>query len=80
MPSVLQGLSHAAKEFGSADPNLVLITAALDQHESQKESPMLDVEGLQRLGDTSSPNPVDEPMHDAHAEVGIRQAPDTKRL
>ena len=41
---------------------------------------MLDVEGPQGPGDTSTPNPVDEPMHDAHAEVGLGQRPDSQPL
>jgi hypothetical protein len=30
----------------------------------------LDVEGMQGPGDTFNPNPIDEPMHDGHAEIG----------
>ena len=37
---------------------------------------MVDVEGPQGPGDTSIPSPVDEPMHDAHGEVGLGQRPD----
>ena len=31
-------------------------------------------------GDTSIPNPIDEPMHDAHVEVGLGQRPDIQPL
>ena len=41
---------------------------------------MSDVEGLQRPGDTSTPNQIDEPMHDAHAEIGLGQGPDAEPL
>ena len=41
---------------------------------------MLDVEGSQRPGNTSIPNPIDEPMHDAHAEVGLGERPDKRPL
>ena len=41
---------------------------------------MVDVEGPQGPGDTSTPNPVDEPMHDVHAEVGLGQRPDSQPL
>ena len=41
---------------------------------------MLDVEGLQGPGDTSTPNQIDEPMHDAHAEIGLGQGPDAEPL
>ena len=36
----------------------------------------IDAEGPQGPGDASNPTPVDEPMHDAHAETGLGQAPD----
>ena len=35
----------------------------------------LDVEGPQRLSDTSNPKSIDEPMHDAHVEIGLEQGP-----
>ena len=41
---------------------------------------MLDVEGLQGPGDTSTPNQIDEPMHDAHGEVGLGQELDIEPL
>ena len=79
-PSVPQGHSPIAGEFGSTDPNPVPANSPLDQHEYQKDSPMPNVEGLQGPGDTSYPNPVDESMHDAHAEVGLGQKLDTEPL
>ena len=44
------------------------------------DKPMLDFKGPQGLGDTSTPNLVDDPMHDAHAEVGLEQRPDNQPL
>ena len=41
---------------------------------------MLDVEGPQGHDDTSTPNQIDEPMHDAHAEVGLGQSLDFEPL
>ena len=41
---------------------------------------MLDVESLQGPIDTSTPNQVDEPMHDAHAEIGLGQGPNAEPL
>lgn len=35
----------------------------------------LDVEGPQRLSDTSYPKSIDELMHDAHVEIGLEQGP-----
>ena len=54
-------------------------TAVVDGQVEQRgtdDTQMLDVEGPQGPGDTSIPTPVDEPMHDAHAETGLGQAPD----
>jgi hypothetical protein len=36
----------------------------------------IDAEGPQGPGDASNPPPVDEPMHDAHAETGVGLRPD----
>lgn len=33
------------------------------------------IEGLQGHGNTSTPNLVDDPMYDVHAEGGLRQGP-----
>ena len=41
---------------------------------------MLNVEGMQGPGNTSTPNQVNEPMHDAHVKVGLGQGHDTKPL
>lgn len=41
---------------------------------------MLDVEGLQRRTDISIPNQINEPMHDAHEEVGLNQGHDIEPL
>ena len=41
---------------------------------------MVDAEGPQGPGDASTPNPIDEPMHDEHAEVGLGQRPDSQPL
>ena len=60
----------AAGQFGSSDPNSSSPQVAQDVH-------MVDAEGPQGLGDASTPNPVDDPMHDAHAEAGLGQGPDT---
>jgi hypothetical protein len=59
--------------FGSADPNPVLA-------QTRDDEAMPNVEGPQGPGDTSTPNPVDEPMHDEHAEVGLGQRPDNQPL
>jgi hypothetical protein len=59
--------------FGSANPNPVLA-------QSRDDEAMPDVEGPQGPGDTSTPNPVDEPMHVEHAEVGSGQRPDNQPL
>jgi hypothetical protein len=69
-----------AGQFGSGDPNLGAGQSSLDQHGCEKDTTMLDVEGLQGPGDTSTPNQVDEPMHDAHAEIGLGQGPDPEPL
>ena len=45
-----------------------------------EDDAMVDAEGPQGPGDASTPNPVDEPMHDAHAEVGLGQRPDSQPL
>ena len=66
--------------FGSADPNPVAAQSSMDQHGSERDTPMPDVEGPQGPGETSTPIPIDEPMHDAHAEVGLGEGPDTERL
>lgn len=41
---------------------------------------MLDVEDPQGRGDTSIPNPINEPVHDAHADVRLGQGPNIERL
>lgn len=41
---------------------------------------MVEAEGSQGPGDASTLNPIDEPMHDGHAEVGLSQRPDTQPL
>ena len=68
-----QGASHEMKEFGSANPNLV-------EGSTGEDAVMMDVEGLQGPGDTSISTPIDEPMHDAHAEVKLGQRPDIQPL
>ena len=78
--TVRQGQSHDAGEFGSSDPNPVAAQSSMDQHGSERDTPMPDVEGPQGPGETSTPIPIDEPMHDAHAEVGLGEGPDTERL
>ena len=50
--------------FGSADPSPTAAPELVDET-------MVEVERQQRPGDTSTLNPVDEPMHDAHAEAGL---------
>ena len=55
--------------FGLADPNPMAGLESVDVT-------MVDVESQQGPGDTSHPNQVNEPMHDAHAEVDLRQRPD----
>ena len=77
---VPQGTSPDAGQFGSGDPNPGAAQSALEEHGSQRDTTMLDVEGLQGPGDTSTPNQVDEPMHDAHAEIGLGQGPDAEPL
>ena len=77
---VPQGTSPDAGQFGSADPNPGAAQSALEEHGSQGDTAMLDVEGLQGPGDTSTPNQIDEPMHDAHAEIGLGQGPDAEPL
>ena len=69
-----------AGQFGSGDPNPVEAQSSLDQHGCQKDTAMLDVEGLQGPGDTSTPKQVDETMHDAHVEIGLGQGPDPEPL
>lgn len=76
--AVPPGPSHEGGEFGSGDRNQVAAQSSVDQHES--DTPMHDVEGPQRPGDTSTPVPIDETMHVAHAEVGLGDGPDTERL
>ena len=49
--------------------------ASLLQHSSEGDTLILDIEGPQGPSDISIPNPIDEPMHDAHAEVGLGQKP-----
>ena len=41
---------------------------------------MVDVEGPQGPGDTSTPSPDDDAMHDVHAEVGLGQRADGEPL
>ena len=41
---------------------------------------MVDVEGPQEPSDISTRTPIDEPMHDAQAEVGFGQRPDSEPL
>lgn len=41
---------------------------------------MVEAEGLQGPGDTSTPNPVDESMHEPHAEAVLDQRPDSQPL
>jgi hypothetical protein len=41
---------------------------------------MLDIDGLQGPSGVSTPNPIDDTMHDAHAEVGLVQRPDTQPM
>ena len=72
-PAVPQTLSLEAREFGSADPNLVGASTSRDDA-------MVEAEGSQGPGDASTLNPIDEPMHDGHAEVGLSQRPDTQPL
>jgi len=67
-------------EFGSVDPNPAAAQPALEQQGSHVDTPMLDVEGQQGPGDSSSPNPIDEPMHIAYGEVGLRQGADVEPL
>jgi hypothetical protein len=45
-----------------------------------EDTTMVDVEGPQGPGDTSNPNPIDEHMHDTHAEVGLGQGPHAEPL
>lgn len=63
-PAVPQGNFLNAGEFGSGDSNPIVV-------ECQTDTNMLYVEGPQWLDDTSIPNQIDDPMHDAHAEVGL---------
>jgi len=72
-PVVTLSVAPETREFGSTDPNLVETHPTVDEE-------MVEVEGPQGPGDTSAPNPVDEPMHDAHAEVGLGQRPDSQPL
>ena len=44
------------------------------------DEPMVEAEGLQGPGDTSTPNPVDESMHEPHAEAVLDQRPDSQPL
>jgi hypothetical protein len=77
---VPQGASPDAGQFGSPDPNPGAAQSSLDELVSQRDTTMLDVEGLQGPGDTSTPNQIDEPMHDAYAEIGLGQGPDAQPL
>lgn len=60
--------------FGSTDPNPPAPPVPED------DVPMVEAEGLQGPGDTSTPNPVDESMHEPHAEAVLDQRPDSQPL
>ena len=66
-------VSPETRQFGSVAPNLLEAQPADDIN-------MVDVESPQEPGDTSTPNPVDEPMRDADAEVGLGQRLDNQPL
>ena len=77
---VPQGTSPNVGQFRSGDPNPIAAQSSFDQHGSQRDTTMLDVEGLQGPSDSSIPNQIDEPMHDAHAKIGLGQGPDAVPL
>ena len=70
----------ASPDAWSGDPNPGAAQSSLDVHGSQRDTMMLDVEGLQGPGVTSTPNQIDEPMHDANAEIGLGQGLDVEPL
>lgn len=72
------GVSPHTGGFGSNDPNPVAAPPAPDQ--PGVDTPMLDVEGHPGPGETPTPNPIDEHMHNAYVEVGLRQGPDPEPL
>ena len=52
-----------------------------EQHRGAREAEILDVrESLQWLGDNSTPNLIDDPIHDVHTEVGLRQGSHTQHV
>ena len=40
----------------------------------------LDFEGPQKHGDSFNPKPIDEPMYDVHAEIGLDQGHDPQHV
>lgn len=51
------GTPPIAEQFGPPNPTPPSPMGALDHHQGTREAHMLDVEGPQRLGDTSISNP-----------------------
>ena len=80
VPALPGSSSPQTGEFGSTDPNPVAAQDSLPPHSSEGDTVMLESQGPQGPGDTSIPNPIHEPLHDEHAEVGLGQRPDKRHL
>ena len=68
-----------AGEFGSDDLNPNVAQSPASLHGCQ-DTTMVDFEGSQRPSDDYIPNPINEPIHDAHVDVELGQGYDTHPL